>query len=79
MHVIGLLDGVDKANDETETAGNRDVPADGVLFVEFMLLQAEVKLQTLEQTESNETSFDRTPRDQETSNIAFQLIHRITT
>ena len=71
MHVIDLLDGVDKTDDETKTKGDRYVPADGVLFVEFMLRQAEVKLQPLEQTESNETSANRTPRDQEPSKIAF--------
>ena len=71
MHVIDLLDGVDKTDDETKTEGDRYVPADGVLFVEFMLRQTEVKLQPLEQTESNETSANRTPCDQEPGKIAF--------
>ena len=75
MHVICLLDGVDKTDDEAKTKDNDDGPADGVLFVEFMLHQAEVRLQTLEQTESNEAPADRAPCDQEPSKIAFQLIH----
>ena len=79
MRVIGFLGGVDKTSDETKTKGDRNVPADGVAFVEFLLLQAEVKLQALEQTESDETSADGTRRNQEPSKVAFQLIHRITT
>lgn len=79
MHVICLLDAVGKTDDKTKTKDNDDVPADGVLSVEFMLLQAEVKLQPLEQTESDETPADRASRDLEPSKIPFQLIHCITT